>query len=82
MLHSLVATYYYQHAIKQWKDQGVDFAMHLYVPEEDPVTGAIHHERGDHNHILKRIGHHTRDGKNLKIRCEAFDEAMLDPKTG
>ena len=81
-LRSLVATCYFRHMVSYWKTHDADFSLYMYVPEMDPITKNVHHERGDHNHILKRIGHHTRDGKFLKLNCEAFDEAMLDKNTG
>lgn len=81
-LRSLIGTHIYRGMIAYWKVRGVDFSTHLYVPEKDPITENPHHERADHNHILKRIGKHTREGKYLKINVEAFDEAMLDRKTG
>eukprot|EP00058_Branchiostoma_floridae_P000614 XP_002586102.1 hypothetical protein BRAFLDRAFT_110004 [Branchiostoma floridae] len=61
--------------------EGVDFSKHLYVPEVDITTGKIHHEREDHNHILKRIAKHTRDAGHDAINVRRFDEAMLPDKT-
>lgn len=52
-LRSIVAIYTFRKRVEELKDQGVDFSSHLYVPEIDPVTGNVHHERGDHNHLLK-----------------------------
>ena len=54
-MRSLVATYLYRCAIADWQSRGVDFAMYLYIPEVDPTTGRVHHERADHGHLLKRI---------------------------
>ena len=81
-LRSIIATYIFRNRISEWKSKGVDFSTHLYVPEKDPITESYHHERADHNHLLKRIAKHTRDGKFLKLNCEAFDHAMLDKTTG
>lgn len=61
-LQSIVATYTYRKRVQEFKEQGVDFSSHLYVPEVDPVTGLVHHERSDHNHLLKRIANHLREG--------------------
>ena len=54
----------------------------MYVPEVDPITGDIHDERADHNHLLKRNAKHTRDGNNSELIYERFDEAMRNPMTG
>lgn len=81
-LRSLVATYRFRHRVAELKASGVDFTIHLYVPEVDPINGDYFHEREDHCHILKRIWKHTRekgpDGMNLK----GFDDAVQDPSTG
>ena len=61
-LKSLVATYRFRHRVEELKGQGVDFSTYLYIPEVDPVTGDVYHEREDHCHILKRIWKHTREG--------------------
>lgn len=83
MLWSIVATYEFRFMVKSLTEEfGVDFSQHLYVPEIDPVTGAEHHERGDHNHILKRIASCTRNGNNAELNYEAFVEAMRSPNTG
>ena len=79
---SLVPTCYFHHMVSYWKTNDVDFSSYMCVPEVDPITKNVHHVSGDHNHILKRIGHHTCDGKFLKLNCEAFGEAMLDKNTG
>ena len=47
-LRSLVATYRYRHRIQQFKEEGYDFSSYMYVPEVDPTTGAVFHEREDH----------------------------------
>ena len=81
-LRSPVATYQFRCDVQYWKDQGVDFSLYMYVPEVDPITGDFHHERADHNHLLKRIAKHTRDGNNSELIYERFDEAMRNPMTG
>lgn len=81
-LRSVVATYQFRCDVQYWKDQGVDFSLYMYVPEVDPITGDFHHERADHNHLLKRIAKHTRDGNNSDLIYERFDEAMRNPMTG
>ncbi|KAK3717701.1 hypothetical protein QZH41_009789 [Actinostola sp. cb2023] len=58
-LRSLVATYRFRHTLKQFQEDGIDFSLYLYVPETDPTTGEVFHEREDHCHILKRIWKHT-----------------------
>jgi hypothetical protein len=62
--------------------EGRDFAHNFYVLERDPITGKEHHERGDHNHILKRIAGATRECRYPLLDPEAFDKAMQDPDTG
>ena len=76
-LRSLVATYRFRHRVEELKREGVDFSTYLYVPEVDPITGGIFHEREDHCHILKRIWKHTREGihykhKNLNCKRKPF----------
>jgi len=66
-LRSVVAMYQFRCDVQHWKDQGIDFSLYAYVPEVDPITGDIHHERADHNHLLKRIAKHTRDGNNSEL---------------
>lgn len=81
-LRSVVVTHQFRCDVQYWKDQGVDFSLYMYVPEVDPITGDFHHERADHNHLLKRIAKHTRDGNNSDLIYERFDEAMRNPMTG
>lgn len=50
-LRSIVATYTFRNAIMELKAEGVDFSQHLYVPEMDPVTGCVRHDRSDQNHL-------------------------------
>lgn len=81
-MRGLVATCIYRDTIKTLQKEGRDFAQHLYVPEKDPTTGKEHHERGDHNHLLKRIAGCTRECRYQALDSEAVDKAMLDPMTG
>ena len=81
-LRSVVATYQFRYDVQYWKGKGVDFSLHLYVPEVDPITEETHHERADHNHLLKRIAKHTREGNNSDLNYERFDEAMQNHMTG
>lgn len=64
------------------KNKGVDFSTHLYVPEVDPATGLVHHERSDHNHVLKRIAHHLREGGYDDLQYEAFSDVLANPSSG
>lgn len=80
-LRSIVATYTFRKRIAELKLQGVDFTCHLYVPEVDPVTGLVHHERADHNH-LKRIAQHLRNGGYSALNYEAFSDDLADPLSG
>lgn len=81
-LRSLVATYIFRHTIHELKQTGIDFSAYLYIPEQDPVTKAERHDRGDHNHVLKRIATSTREGKCQELDYEAFDAALRDGKSG
>ena len=80
-LRSIVATFVYRHAIQELK-QGVDFTQHLYVPEVDPTTEEERHDRGDHNHIYKRMAQHVRNGGYTVLNYEAFDDVLKDPSSG
>ena len=71
-----------RHLNPSFEEFGADFTQHLYVPEIDPVTGTPHHERGDHNHVLKRVAACTRNGNYPDLNFEAFVEAMCSPNTG
>ena len=81
-LRSIVATCRFRHTVAELKRNGADFTTQLYVPEVDPVTGVPRHDRGDHNHVLKRIATSTRAGKCESLNYEAFDDALKDPKSG
>ena len=81
-LRSLVATYTFRNGVRELQDEGVDFTKHLYVPEVDPVTSSVRHDRADHNHLLKRIAHHIRDGGYEAFNYEAFSEVLADPLSG
>lgn len=52
------------------------------MPELDPITGDIFHEREDHCHILKRIWKHTREKGPEGMNLGGFDKAVQDPSTG
>lgn len=81
-LRSVVATYTFRHRIRELQEEGVDFTQHLYVPEVDPVTGRVRHDRADHNHLLKRIAKHVRDGGYTAFNYEAFSDVLADPLSG
>jgi len=80
-LRSLVSTYRFRHAVRKYKEEGVDFSLFLYVPEFCVETGDYFHEREDHCHILKRIWKHTRETGPRGSNLGGFDEAMRDPTT-
>ena len=81
-LRSIVATYQFRYDVQYWKGESVDFSLYLYVPKVDPITKETHHERADHNHLLKRIAKHTKDGNNSELNYERFDKAMRNSMTG
>ena len=61
-MRSIIFTYRFRHEVQRLKEQGRDFTKSVHMPEIDPRTGKKKHARGDHNHLMKRIGFHTRDG--------------------
>ena len=40
------------------------------------------HEREDHNHVLKRVAHHVRNGGVPNVDLRKFYEATLDKHSG
>ena len=82
MLRSIVATYLYREKIEELKKENVDFSTFLYVPEIDPIMGTPRHDRSDHNHLFRRAAKSVREGKYNSLNYEAFDAALLDPKSG
>lgn len=81
-LRSVGATCRFRATIEYWKQRGADFSMHLYVPEVDPVTEEERHDRGDHNHLFRRMAKSVREGKDPKLDFEAFNDALHDPESG
>lgn len=66
--------------VAELKLQGVDFTSHLYVTDVDPVTGLVHHDRADHNHLLKRIAQHLRNGTYSALNYKSFSDVLADPE--
>lgn len=81
-LRSVVATYRFRALVNYWKEKGADFSAYLYIPEVDPVSGEVRHDRGDHNHLLRRIAKSVRKGKDPSLNFEAFNDALQDPESG
>lgn len=81
-MRSIVATYTFRSHIKELQQEEVDFSQHLYVAEVDPVTEQVRHDRADHNHLLKRIAQHVRDGVYTPFDYEAFSDVLSDPLSG
>ena len=81
-LRSSIGTYRFRARINEYTLQGIDFSTYLYIPEVDPVTKEIFHEREDHCHVLKRIWKDTREGGPEDMDLQGFDEVMRDSKTG
>ena len=52
-LRSILAQAHYTYTIRKFDGEGVPFRAHCYVPELDPTTGTVFHEREDHAHLLK-----------------------------
>ena len=83
MLHSIVATYIYREKIRKFKEEdGADFSMFLYVPENDKIMGTPRHDRSDHNHLFRRVAKSVHEGKNMSLDYEAFDNVLLDSQIG
>ena len=40
------------------------------------------HDRGDHNHLLRRMAKSVREGKDPKLNFEALNDALHDPESG
>ncbi|XP_078609053.1 uncharacterized protein LOC144880633 [Branchiostoma floridae x Branchiostoma japonicum] len=55
MLRSITATYKFRERVRELREEGADFTRYIYVPEVDQTTQREHHEREDHNHIMKRL---------------------------
>ena len=68
-MKTVLAVYRYKAKLTKYQKQGVDFLHNLFVPEDDD-------HREDHNHLVKRIGFHTRDGRFGQICVSKFEEAM------
>jgi hypothetical protein len=81
-LRSLVGTFLFRHLVEEYKKVGADFSLYLYIPEIDPVTKDVRHDRGDHNHVYKRIATSTRNGNCEALDYAAFDAVLRDPKSG
>lgn len=82
MLRSIVATHLYREKIEELKKKDVDFSTFLYVPEIDAIMSTQRHDRSDHNHLFRRIAKSVREGKDNRLNYEAFDDVLLDPKSG
>lgn len=81
-LRSTVATYTFRKRVAELKLKGVDFTFYLYVPEVVPAMRLVHHDRADHNHLLRRIAEHLRNGGYSALNCESFSDVLADPLSG
>lgn len=82
MLRSIIATCTYKATVNYWKQRDVDFQQYIYVPETDPVTNQVRHDRADHNHLFRQAGASIRQGNNIDLDYDAFDAALMDPQSG
>ncbi|KAK3739432.1 hypothetical protein QZH41_015586 [Actinostola sp. cb2023] len=82
MLRSIVATCIFRDAISYWKARDVNFSLYIYIPEVDPITNDVRHDRSDHNHLFRRAVKSIRDGNDQSLDFESFDEVLLDPGSG
>ncbi|XP_020616840.1 uncharacterized protein LOC110054820 isoform X3 [Orbicella faveolata] len=60
----------------------VYYDPHPWKTEKSPGTGEFFHERGDHNHVLKRITTCAREGCIPSVGLQYFRDALHDDKTG
>ena len=81
-LRSIVATYKFCACVNYWKERDADFSKYLYVPEVDPITEEERHDRGDHNHLFRRMAKSVREGKHPNLNNEAFNDALQDAESG
>ena len=81
MMRSLVATCIYRDTIKRHMENG-DFSLYLHVPEVDPITKDVRHDRSDHNHLFRRAVKSIREGNHQGLNFEAFDDVLLDTGSG
>ena len=82
MLRSIIAICTYKATVNYWKQRDVDFQQYIYVPETDPVTNQVRHDRADHNHLFRQAGASIRQGNNIDLDYDAFDAALMDPQSG
>ena len=80
-LRTLIATYMFRERLEESKASGRDLTKYAYIPPVDSDTGTYFHDRGDHNHILKRLATHTRKGNN-GLQIEGFIEILKDKEAG
>ena len=59
-IRSLIATYQFWARIAELKEQGIYFSTYLYVPELDPVTKDIFHERVPLSYLEESVETHQR----------------------
>ena len=52
-LRSILAQAEYTYTVREWDAKGIPFRTYAYVPECDPITHEVFHEREDHGHLLK-----------------------------
>ncbi len=80
-MKSIVLTFRFRKEVARLKvEKGRDFTHSVYVPEVDH-TGSRKHSRADHNHLLKRIASHTRDGGPHQVDVRKFECAAKDSST-
>ncbi len=77
-MKALIATYTFREKMEEYSRHEIDFNNFFYVPTVDEITKDIHHQREDHNHVLKRIAKSVRDDNVPGVSLIRFREAMLD----
>lgn len=84
VMKSIMAIYLYRRKIEDLKHHPSDptnFSDYLYQPEKGANGERIHHCE-DHNHLLKRIVSHLREGLIPDIDLRYLRDALHDPATG
>lgn len=72
-LRSIAATLFYRASVEEWKEKGIDFSTYVYIPEVDPTTNTVHHDRADHGHLLKRIACKFQEKSRMICMCVTVD---------
>ena len=80
-LRSVVVIYTFCKRVKELKEQVL--ISHLTIMCQRLIQlQVLYTMSGDHNHLLKRIAQHVRDGHYNDLNYEAFSDVLADPLSG